>query len=457
MKYLIAALVIGGVGAAGVALTSAASRERTANYRQSVSWQAAPLEMNQPRDSYNSLQFASALLRIEPASWRQPANSEKHLEKQLRRHRIRLSSDATLWGRLSIIDPTSGKSIAIRDVQVYFVRNGRIAGDAKPNEDGEFRVSGLTQGSFSLIAAGADGFVAYGVDVVDPMEDGASVTDKAQLLQVAFQEPNSRLAVDGAAVPPTNFNALLQLISKYLPQNSAADWLGGQSPPISDPAPAADPAPAPNKNLVRPGLEKDGTRRPNVASTVHRHAVYLDSKGWLRGRVQRIHSRPGQHRRIHGTVVYLMQQDQQFGAPSPVDQWGNFTVERVTPGVYSLAALGSDGFAAFSFLAVSTMQEKDSSINPRNPAQLVSNARQVDPNSFDLELALMDPQDFGALRQIIGLHLPGGLANASGGSDQSGGGGGGGGSSNPGLAAALLGAAAATTSNQPASPFGVRR
>lgn len=82
------------------------------------------------------------------------------------KHEMSLTSDGTIPGNLRVFDE-NGSLVPAR-VKLFFLKEGQVVSQTLPNEQGDFQVSGLQPGIYSVIAAGQSGFAAMGVRVLPP-------------------------------------------------------------------------------------------------------------------------------------------------------------------------------------------------------------------------------------------------------------------------------------------------
>ncbi len=80
----------------------------------------------------------------------------------IRHHQVPLLPDGRLVGRLYGVDQLTGRPRMIEDVNVFIIQDDRIAAQVKVDKYGVFTAKGLEPGSYSIIAAGHDGFGAVG-------------------------------------------------------------------------------------------------------------------------------------------------------------------------------------------------------------------------------------------------------------------------------------------------------
>jgi hypothetical protein len=82
------------------------------------------------------------------------------------KHEMSLGPDGNIPGNLRVFDE-SGALVPAR-VKLFFLRDGQVVTQTMPNEQGDFQISGLQPGTYSVVAAGQSGFAAMGVRVLPP-------------------------------------------------------------------------------------------------------------------------------------------------------------------------------------------------------------------------------------------------------------------------------------------------
>jgi hypothetical protein len=365
---------------------------------------------------------------------------------RLRSHRIRLSADGYLPGKINLVDNETGAIRVLRDIKVMFIQNGEVKATATPGEGGMFQAAGLQPGAYSLAAIGPEGYVAYGLEVLPPAAPGpvvpaapapagetASINGFVETQPVYFQEVSSVLAIDSLAIPRRDFDAVIQLARSYIPAEilnapSASDLpaLASVGDSLDEPPPTDDAEPS---------------------SVLKHHEVAIGADGTLSGRTRRVHPQTGRPTRLRRLNVFLVQNNEVV-SQAPVSENGTFTFTSVTPGTYSFVASGLEGFTAFSLRAVNSAAVSDDRAVTNE--LIVPVAFQGGP-MYLLDGVLVSPQDLAAalkeLLQQAGVDVAaleaanpagaGGLGNPGNGF----GGGGGAGGGGDGLLGALFGAA----------------
>ena len=177
----------------------------------------------------------------------------------------------------------------ISDLSVYFMSNGKVVHEATTSSDGSFRVEGIIEGNYSFVASGENGFAAYGVKVVGETAGIASVMEAAAV--------RSSVAV-----------------KEILDSNSAQV-----------------------ATEVVANLEDQAIVGANRINLVD---------GKLVGTVRSL-----ENISVDGTTVYILSGDKQV-AKVTTEKDGSFSIDGISPGVYSFVSTGPSGYAAVSFEVV---------------------------------------------------------------------------------------------------------
>ena len=203
-------------------------------------------------------------------------------------HAVALNSSGAIEGRVASMDAQGTQGIS--DLSVYFMKSGKVVQETKTSSDGSFRVEGLSEGNYSFVASGENGFAAYGVKVVG---ETAGVDNVMEASAVA----------PGVAV-------VKQILDSNLPEEFAV----ASSSTVDQAVVGAN-----RVNLV------DGKLVGTVRS--------LDNAS------------------VEGTLVHILSGDKQV-AKVETNKDGSFSIKDFKPGVYSFVSTGPSGYAAVSFEAV---------------------------------------------------------------------------------------------------------
>lgn len=353
---------------------------------------------------YSTVQGSRAQVEVRPAVETTETDTEPVLAQaegdsfasRLRNHRIRLSADGFLPGRINLVDAETGAVRVLTDIKVMFIQNGQVKATAVPGEGGMFQAAGLQPGVYSLAAIGPEGYVAYGLEVLPPappapilpaaeQNQSASVDGFVETEPVFFQEVSSVLSIDSLAIPRRDFDAVIQLARSYIP----AELLNATSPEEAD----AIAPPGPPLDVAPPADDSEPT------ANLKYHAVQIAADGTLSGRTRRVHPQTGRPTRLRRLNVFLVQNNE-IVAQAPVSENGTFTFSSVAPGTYSFVAAGLEGFTAFSLQAVSSAAVTDDADIAKD--LIVPVAFQVGGPMYLLDGVLVGPRDLAAaLRELL--------------------------------------------------------
>jgi len=328
---------------------------------------------------------------------------DEMLGQTFRNHFVRLTSEGNLVGVISEID--SGAARGVGGLDVYLLQNSEIIAESKTDANGQFTVEQVKPGNYTFCTAGENGFLAYGVHVLEGAAAGA----------------------EGEAVPPGGASdAAPSSLHVTLPSHrdvgvmpqrmTLAHWMAGlveQDPNLQVTAAVVPPEFRSLQGIMRDYVPRslteslagtDDNRRINVAESIEASGfqIMLTPEGNLRGRIAPLVSAKDQPLRLREMNVFLIQNDEIYGRVS-VDDRGQFEFQDVAPGIYGFAAAGKDGFAAMSFetatpIAPETPDAPQGSVT-HGTVHLASHstARQA----AELEVALCLPEDMEFLRRKL--------------------------------------------------------
>ncbi len=308
------------------------------------------------------------------------------LSETLQAHWITANQDGNLEGRISAIEPSPSSTVPIEKLDVALLKKGEKISKATTDNDGKFTLKNVEPGVYTLIAAGQNGFLAYGVHVLpkiqafDALEKNSDVDSKIlkQAYYVShFNVPQDsvvvdNLQIDAAAVPP-EFSTLQRISQNYLPSAAALSTARDQ-----------DDA----KAIGKATKIRSGFKHP------------LSADGSFEGRIQPIASNGGKAAKLSEMNIFLIQDDIE-AARVNVEENGKFKVEDVDPGVYSLVAAGKDGFAALS-VELEAADQSTTSTTEKAKAHYVSTHAPVSTVVESLGIAIVtDPDDVQTIKQEI--------------------------------------------------------
>ena len=302
------------------------------------------------------------------------SQQDEGLDETLRSHFVQLDKGNTFSGVITGIDANSGDVTGVSGLKVYLVQKSKVIRESQTGSKGEFSISEIEAGTYSFCVAGKNGFLAYGVHLLDAKDDSseeAESTDGAEAeksleIHTSWVAPTT---VTAAVVPP-EFNALRQIMSDLLPGSVG--------------------------NAVGVGADKI---RINVEKSIVAggYKIALDENGTMKGRIAPIGTEKDKPIRLREMNVFLISDDEIYARTS-VKENGSFEFKGIEPGVYGFAAAGKDGFAAISFQAVKAdTEDKDASLD----SEFIFTSAKRERLSNLLAIAICPPEDSDFLKRTI--------------------------------------------------------
>ena len=322
---------------------------------------------------------------LQPASyqdWREAAVDG--LGKRLRTHRIRLNANGEFTGQLAMLEGKTAKPVPIHDLEIMLVKGELVVQRLRPQANGQFKSRGLDPGVYDLIATGPEGFAAFSFQLLPAIIENMLPEEDGPLMQV----PNV-LSINALVVPSRDAVVLREIINIYVPKTNPS--LNPDEPPREQLPPAA-------LELENNVDAEEDEEAVTAATTLRWHRVRLHSNGILIGRVRRLHRRSGRSLEIANNRVFLLQENHVVSETTATKQ-GVFQFKSVKPGIYSIAAAGSSGFAAFGFEAVRPeLQASESQPQGAEP-QETSEEPPSDPEEATetADTAVLDALDFAVV------------------------------------------------------------
>lgn len=295
-------------------------------------------------------------------------DAEKPIDRSLRAHWITPDADGNLEGRISALDTETAEAAPIGFLTVTLMKQGQELSKAKTDKEGRFVLEKVEAGVYTLLAFGKNGFLAYGVHVLPRLEEldldeemelnvrnsnrtPLNVKQRQAWYVSHFNLPSNavvaeELQIDAAAVPP-EFTALEKISRNYLSASSALSILVDKGD---------------LKGIAKANLTSGGFQFP------------LSPDGHFHGRLQPIATEDGRPTKLSDMNLFLIQDDVEILRVA-AEENGDFRMNDVDPGVYSLIAAGEDGFAALSLELVAA-QDSENGVEEN-----AGNAR-LEPNAF---------------------------------------------------------------------------
>lgn len=234
---------------------------------------------------------------------------------------VELGAHGRLTGRLSGIEPATGKLSTASGVEVSVVGADGSTKLAVTAEDGTFQIQELSPGAYTINASSPEGSLFYGVRLVAGNDLAAAENSTIPVSRKLDLQFNSALA------PARDFTALKRLLAgiKVTPVKT--------SPPADTKSPTTQPA-----------APVDSREIPTSVPYVGHQLLALNDNGSLNGRVSLLAPSTGQVTLVNDLTAYFISNNQ-IVAKTEVNPDGTFTQYNLLPGVYTMVIAGSDTIA----------------------------------------------------------------------------------------------------------------
>lgn len=91
-------------------------------------------------------------------------------------------------GRVRQLDPVTGRPIDMRNTVVRLIQDGQVVAETQVDNYGVFEISDLSPGYYGVIAGGADGLGALGVELVESGSESADDLDASNRLRTGVRQ-----------------------------------------------------------------------------------------------------------------------------------------------------------------------------------------------------------------------------------------------------------------------------
>ncbi|MDG2013664.1 MAG: carboxypeptidase-like regulatory domain-containing protein, partial [Pirellulaceae bacterium] len=139
---------------------------------------------------------------------------------------VELDGQNRLIGTVTAIEEGSGMTIPVPGLRVKLVQRSNEISSSLTDANGNFSTDALIPGSYTLCISGNEGFLAYGIQVIDTASEAGEEFEMPNLQDAANGNPSNqkqliryRLVQDqptdikAAVIPPTH-NALKEIINQ---------------------------------------------------------------------------------------------------------------------------------------------------------------------------------------------------------------------------------------------------
>lgn len=79
---------------------------------------------------------------------------------------VTLQTDGRFIGRIHQVHNRTGRPVEVRNTSIKIIQNGELVAEAQTDVYGVFEFAGLSPGNYGLVAVGADGIAAVGIELV---------------------------------------------------------------------------------------------------------------------------------------------------------------------------------------------------------------------------------------------------------------------------------------------------
>jgi hypothetical protein len=268
------------------------------------------------------------------AGWQEVTHvaSGDRVSETLRGNWIMVDSNGRFDGSV-----TAAAGADVSRMEIFLLNRGRLVKQTTLNAGGRFEFNNVSQGAYSIIGWGENGFFAFGLNILQ-------------------NNPNNKGEI-GNRISATAFQNRTTIntdwIKYYSPQvkfRVFGSYLTGQGVD----APAA---------LF--GFEGIAKNLPAsvTATSISSRSVSRLADGRLVGRVHQMNSLDGRPVDVRSTKVMLFQGDIVV-ASTTTDNYGTFAFNDVPDGSYGLAAVGADGVGLIG-IDVSSEQSPANNVSPK--------------------------------------------------------------------------------------------
>ena len=319
---------------------------------------------------------------------KQQDDNDAGLDRTLKAQYVRLDDQNHLTGAISAIEKETGDTIGISAIEVSLIQKGQVVSRSVTDLDGQFTTDQLSEGNYTLCVSGSDGFLAYGIHIIEQVVDSSApvpvpaveadenasanngtASSFASARKVLMLDPAVKIT---AAVIPPEFKALNQIMSNFVPAGVGLDMSGPDGSQINV-----------KDSAIAGGFQ-----------------ITLSEDGKLIGRIAPLVSDEDQPIRLRDMNAFLLLDDEIYGRATVAED-GTFEFTGVEPNVYGFAAAGQDGFAAVSFQAVAAATDEEDARNEREPTFQNASTTTQDEVSDALQIAICPAEDVPFLRRRI--------------------------------------------------------
>jgi hypothetical protein len=166
-----------------------------------------------------------------------PDDAAPEAATTIRQHTVHLQPDGRLIGRVRRIHQESGRPLRVRRLNVFMIQDDKVVGQSNVNELGMFEFPDFKPGFYSLVAAGMEGFAAFGIQVEAAEMGRAAAIGRRGTFRTAavnLAPAPEGLALDLGLLGPEQFGQLWVILRRDF-------GMGPPIPPFDDRRAGASP------------------------------------------------------------------------------------------------------------------------------------------------------------------------------------------------------------------------
>lgn len=315
-----------------------------------------------------------------------------------RQNHVILDENGGFSGRLSSLSNSDGAAVSSANVQVTLLHHGSEIGATKTDSDGRFSFTGLPEGVVAVWAEGENSLMLFSFVL---FANNTTVAENEGLLASHVE-----LGMDSAVASGADIVTVKELMTPFI-RTEEKRFL----------------------NEVTTAEQDFSFGSGETSTTLRHHRVRLHDNGNLVGEINVLDERTGRLREVLDMTVHFVRNGVRV-ASADVSNDGSFAAVGLTPGIYSVVAVGQDGILVSCVDIVGTTYDntaEDGSGGEFKPVSTIAASLgfvgcPVRPVNIQ---AYMQSHNGGS-GGIVGPAMPAGSPIPGGGGGYAGGGGGGG-------------------------------